>query len=181
MIDETDKNETMLSEKILQKHLELTNDLRYKDQVKICDLDYPCNDKSSGVSDFSQWSYFKRHKVIVNESHSCTWSKPFLERIKDQRFYDQTIPSWDPNAKENRNRNKPKQSLRLLRKERETAPPPPSRGNASAGKGSRSMVGIVGATYRPPRKRSPGKSPPRKPGSINSASTILPQIPQRGR
>ena len=39
-------------------------DIEYApDHVAIADLDYPCNDKSTGEKDFSSWSYFRNHKI----------------------------------------------------------------------------------------------------------------------
>lgn len=57
------------------------------------DLEYPCNDSSLGVSDFSSWSYFQGGDTkIVNAGSSHLWNKQFVNRIKNQMNYSQFIP-----------------------------------------------------------------------------------------
>lgn len=58
-------------------------------------LDYPCNDNSTNITDFRQWSYFtkraeKHSKVkIVNMDHSFVWNSSTLDRIKQHYLYEQ--------------------------------------------------------------------------------------------
>jgi len=59
------------------------------------DLDYPCKDKSKGVNDFRDWSFFKRpqfHEPPVNAKHSFLWSSKLLERVANQKDYLQYEP-----------------------------------------------------------------------------------------
>lgn len=59
------------------------------------DLDYPCKDKSKGVNDFSEWSYFKRaqfHQHPINMRHSFLWSDQLVEKVNKQNEYMQFTP-----------------------------------------------------------------------------------------
>jgi hypothetical protein len=59
------------------------------------DFEFPCNDDSRGVEDFSDWVYFKReqfHTPPINMKHSFTWHPDLLDKIRDQRKYKQFVP-----------------------------------------------------------------------------------------
>lgn len=54
--------------------------------AKPAPLAYPCRDKSAGVHNFSQWSYFKDAppKKIKNVTSSHLWNKEFLDKINNR-------------------------------------------------------------------------------------------------
>lgn len=59
------------------------------------EYDYPCNDDSRGVQDFSEWVYFKRpqfHEPPVNMKTSFLWCPELLDKIRDQKNYQQFVP-----------------------------------------------------------------------------------------
>ena len=55
------------------------------------DLEYPCHDKSSGVTDFSAWKYFKErhadHFKAVSKQASSIWCPALMERVNRQQHY----------------------------------------------------------------------------------------------
>lgn len=55
------------------------------------DLDFPCNDSSYMVEDFSEWSFFKKRInddfKLKNMKNTHLWCPVLLHRIKRQRFY----------------------------------------------------------------------------------------------
>jgi hypothetical protein len=55
------------------------------------DLDFPCNDSSYLVEDFTEWSFFKKRInddfKLKNMKNTHLWSPVLLNRIKRQRFY----------------------------------------------------------------------------------------------
>ena len=43
----------------------------------------PCDDKSKGVSNFSEWKYFKDHPVKIVSGKSCSgWNPELLRRMR---------------------------------------------------------------------------------------------------
>ncbi len=85
-----------LNAKNLETFTSRAAEVTYPHRVKVRDLDYPCNDKSSGVENFSDWSYFKKKKKMVYNTHSILWSKDLLQRVRSQANYDQNIVAWVP-------------------------------------------------------------------------------------
>ena len=57
------------------------------------ELDYPCNDNSTNITDFRSWSYFKKRTQrysetkIHNIGHSTLWSKECIQRIANHNKY----------------------------------------------------------------------------------------------
>ena len=54
-------------------------------------LDFPCNDSSRNVNDFSEWSYFKAFKdsrmKIVAKGHSSMWCEDIMTRVSNHATY----------------------------------------------------------------------------------------------
>lgn len=80
------------------------------EKVSVKDLEYPCDDKSYNVKDFSSWSYFRelrrrqnalcakegegkeaedKPKVIYNAKSSNLWSEQLLLKIENHKNYIQ--------------------------------------------------------------------------------------------
>jgi hypothetical protein len=60
------------------------------------------NDSSIGVEDFREWSYFaKKNRPIKLLGNSSAWSPGFLDKVRDQRFYDvnATLVKYRPKTK----------------------------------------------------------------------------------
>jgi hypothetical protein len=63
--------------------------LRIADDYVYCpddfELEYPCNDKSSDVVDFSQWSYFKNQAPakIVSKKGCGGWNPELLRKMRE--------------------------------------------------------------------------------------------------
>lgn len=72
-----------------EKSLALLNARFAPQKVSVRELDYPLDDKSLGVQNFSEWSYFKKHKENVGnlKLHSSQWSPSLVQRIKKQESY----------------------------------------------------------------------------------------------
>jgi hypothetical protein len=54
-------------------------------------LDFPCNDSSENVTDFGDWSHFKKPSKcghVKNTTHTSGWSDATLERINNHVYYD---------------------------------------------------------------------------------------------
>lgn len=70
-------------------------ELHGEPRVRAGDMDFPCNDSSYQVNDFSEWSYFKReqfHVPPVNVGASFLWNPDLLKKVRDQRHYQQFVP-----------------------------------------------------------------------------------------
>lgn len=70
-------------------------ELHGEPRIRAGDMDFPCNDSSYQVNDFSEWSYFKReqfHVPPVNVGSSFLWNPDLLKKVKDQRHYKQFVP-----------------------------------------------------------------------------------------
>ena len=83
------------------------------------DFDFPCNDDSRGVQDFSAWTYFKRpqfHEPPKNMKHSFLWSPELLAKIRDQRNYQQFVPEKTLTGyrETNQNLERKKRAKRML-------------------------------------------------------------------
>ena len=54
-------------------------------------LDFPCNDSSRNVQDFSEWSYFKAFKEsrvkMVAKGHSSMWCEDMLTKVNNHASY----------------------------------------------------------------------------------------------
>jgi len=82
-------------------------------------FDFPCNDDSRGVQDFSEWKFFTRkqfHTPPVNMKHSFTWCPELLAKIRDQRNYQQFVPekSLSGYRETNQNLARKKRAKRML-------------------------------------------------------------------
>ena len=74
------------------ERLELEYELRGEEPELT--LEFPCNDSSSRVKDFTDWSFFKRpcfHDKPINMKASCLWNPTLLERLANQRHYVQEV------------------------------------------------------------------------------------------
>ena len=75
--------------------LEADIELHGEPRIRAGDMDFPCNDSSFEVNDFSEWSYFKRdefHVPPVNMGASFLWNPELLKNVRDQRHYKQFVP-----------------------------------------------------------------------------------------
>lgn len=75
--------------------LEADIELHGEPRVRAGDMDFPCNDSSFEVNDFSEWSYFKReqfHVPPVNMGASFLWNPELLKNVRYQRHYKQFVP-----------------------------------------------------------------------------------------
>jgi hypothetical protein len=79
--------ETQIQLKLRQSHLEKLNSHIKIKGIPQADLIFPCHDKSEGVRDFRDWSYFKneRPQKVVNVGSSRGWSKSFLDRLNHRK------------------------------------------------------------------------------------------------
>lgn len=69
--------------------------LNTQNVAKSAPLAYPCRDKSNGVQNFSNWSYFRDapQKKIINMSSTHLWNKEFLDKINNRAARNKaTIP-----------------------------------------------------------------------------------------
>ncbi len=76
------------------KTLENEIELMGEPNLKFLDFDFPCNDSSYGVEDFSDWVYFKRkqfHEPPVNMKSSFLWNPELVQMCKNQRHYKQYV------------------------------------------------------------------------------------------
>mmetsp|Transcript_23019 Transcript_23019/g.33680 ORF Transcript_23019/g.33680 Transcript_23019/m.33680 type:complete len:148 (-) Transcript_23019:177-620(-) len=75
-----------INERALQKYNSYLENT--KNNIPKQELAYPCNDKSKGVRNFSEWSYFKhqdeKHKII-NRTASHMWNKKLLDRLNKRQ------------------------------------------------------------------------------------------------
>lgn len=83
------------------------------------DFDFPCNDDSRGVQDFSSWTFFKRpqfHEPPVNMKHSFLWCPELLAKIRNQRNYQQFVPEKTLTGyrETNQNLERKKRAKRML-------------------------------------------------------------------
>lgn len=62
-----------------------------------CNTEYPCNDKSSGVTDFHEWKYFKdrrellKDKKVISMQRTHIWCDDLIDRVNRQNTYLEDI------------------------------------------------------------------------------------------
>jgi hypothetical protein len=134
--------------------------------LRFLDYDFPCNDSSWGVQDFSEWEYFKRdqfHMPPVNMKNSFLWNPDLVQRCKDQRHYEQFIPEPTKTGYRETNQNlarkkRAKRMLAIWRKKPDLA-----RSNAEATVADSEKSNAAGA--QSPSRKGRGKrrsvSPPK--------------------